>query len=543
MNKLRGIARKAKDAVQGGREPTQPRSDTKWGYATTFAIQSMNSCSKTHCGSQPNACWEPVDTFLPTRVIDVGPSNGSEEPRLLVTAQLRKQEQSQGERPRGRYIALSYCWGEKQNYTTTLASLASMQVRIPWSELPLTIKDAIEVTRKLKVRYLWVDAFCIIQDSPGDWSAEAGKMVGVYGGAFLTISCAAGPDVQHGLSTKDQKKGTLGPIYAPAVVLAEEPLNKRAWALQERLLSPRMLIFGSHDLYWECRNHQFSRSGIHYALVCRRLQLKPAADDWKKIVEEYSCRSMTRETDKLPALAGLAASFEASTGLSLVSGLVRIYLMAELLWFQKDGSRIEPGLPIQYRAPSWSWASIDGEILHPITTYTSYGNGNDGTIDGGHLWTRLVDWFDNPGSVRRRIPGEWICLEGPLVEACLEGGHLLFEEKELWNYIRMDYRSFNEEKRRWEKPENLTTVWCLVFGSSLAWYMHSKRLDSAGICGLILEKYESSVIESDFNVYRRIGCFVHRGWDETVRLFEQSDLAREWEKYIQSIKVSTIYII
>lgn len=485
-------------------------------------------------------CSESEDTFLPTRVIDVGPSGGSEDPRLLVTAELRKRLKNK--LLSSRYIALSYCWGTSQTLTTTVATLAAMQVRIPWAELPLTIRDAVEVTRELGVRYLWVDALCIVQDSAEDWNAEASKMAAVYGGALLTIACAVGPDVHHGLSTIDQETGTLDPAHAPAVVLADEPLNKRAWALQERLLSPRMLIFGSRDLYWECRTHQFSRSGIHYVLLCRRMPRKSTAYDWKKIVEEYSCRAMTRETDKLPALAGLAASFEARKELSLLLGLVREHLPEELLWFQKDDSRIEPSLPSEYRAPSWSWASIHGEIAHPIAMYHPQSSVGVG-IDGGHLWTRLVDTFDSPSAVPLQIPDGWICLEGPLVEACLEGGQLLLGEKELRNYIHMDYRSFNETERRWGKPDRRTGIWCVIFGSLLTQYMRSKRLDNAGICGLILEKCESSAITTKFDVYKRIGCFVHKDRDENVRLHERTDLAREWENYIKAIKVSTIYLI
>jgi hypothetical protein len=147
--------------------------------------------------------------------------------------------------PQMRYVALTYCWGKTQNFITTLENLEGLKERIPWEKLPQTIKDAITVTRRLGIRYFWVDALCIIQDSPEDWEAESMRMADVYGGAFLTISAASGPDVHHGLTRQ-----TVG--SKPEYPLQSDPLYSRAWALQERILSPRILIFGSDQIYWEC---------------------------------------------------------------------------------------------------------------------------------------------------------------------------------------------------------------------------------------------------------------------------------------------------
>jgi hypothetical protein len=95
------------------------------------------------------------------------------------------------------YVALSYCWGTTQNFTTTSANLARMKETIHWDELPQTIKDAVIVTRALGIQYLRVDALCIIQVSQEDWEAESKKMADVYGGAFLAISAALGPDAHQ----------------------------------------------------------------------------------------------------------------------------------------------------------------------------------------------------------------------------------------------------------------------------------------------------------------------------------------------------------
>jgi hypothetical protein len=72
-----------------------------------------------------------------------------------------------------------------------------MKETIHWDELPQTIKDAVIVTRALGIQYLRVDALCIIQVSQEDWEAESKKMADVYGGAFLAISAALGPDAHQ----------------------------------------------------------------------------------------------------------------------------------------------------------------------------------------------------------------------------------------------------------------------------------------------------------------------------------------------------------
>ena len=244
--------------------------DERLQFALLYAKRMLWTCSKHHktCKSKDlNA------NKLPTRVIDVGDFDGSREPFLFIPDTLSNSAQEpKGSQPsllandrnpfaraidateKMRYVALSYCWGQTQNFITTIANLASMKEKIPLDKLPQTIRDAIIITRALGIQYLWVDALCIIQDSKDDWEAESGRMMGVYGRAFLTISAALGPDVHYGLFRK------WNPHAAPSTTdwlpLQNDPLYSRAWALQERMLSIRLLIFGSDRLYWECDNSQ-----------------------------------------------------------------------------------------------------------------------------------------------------------------------------------------------------------------------------------------------------------------------------------------------
>jgi hypothetical protein len=105
-------------------------------------------CENGHraCRSQPSAP-------LPHRVIDVGSDLLNEDPRLL---------ECDGER--GRYITLSHCWGNTQHFTTETNTLANRCRGMSWGSIPKTFQDAISLTRKLRIRFLWIDSLCIIQD-------------------------------------------------------------------------------------------------------------------------------------------------------------------------------------------------------------------------------------------------------------------------------------------------------------------------------------------------------------------------------------------
>jgi hypothetical protein len=445
----------------------------KWGYATEFAEHHLFFCFERHlyCPQESKS-----RNFMPTRLIDVGPPNGPQEPRLIATADF--EDVREGQSANRRYVALSYCWGVRKNLTATLENITSMQSCIPWSNLPLTITDSIELTRALKIRYLWVDALCIIQNSSDDWKAESVKMADVYGGSFLTISAALAPDVYHGLSTKSWAKG---------VPLKLEPLYKRAWTLQERLLSPRVLIFGSYDIYWECKTEQIGKTGERIPeALCFRLSPKPTDQDWHNIVKDYTCRMLTNETDKLPALAGLAAAYGQATGKSYMAGLWRQSLLEDLLWEQgtwEDGNEVEPSVPARYRAPSWSWASLDGNISKPSTHKMSF-------------CTEVLSTFQDVENTSFREQEHWIQLKGPAMRKIYELGYVEFVGEKV--YAQMDYRA--RDRERWKEPDYLSMVLCLLLGTT------GLEGGKAGY-GIMLTIAETEGTNRDFDVYTRVGKF------------------------------------
>jgi hypothetical protein len=119
---------------------------------------------------------------LPTRVLDLQIFNDSNNLRL---------HESCGER--GSYATLSHCWGSAAKpFMTEMATIHLRHQRIDFGDLPRSFQDAVRITlritRRLKIRYLWIDTLCIIQDSIDDWAAESAQMARIYKSSLLTIS-------------------------------------------------------------------------------------------------------------------------------------------------------------------------------------------------------------------------------------------------------------------------------------------------------------------------------------------------------------------
>ena len=150
-------------------------------------------------------------------------------------------------------------------------------------------------------------------------------------------------------------------------------LTWRAWAFQERLLSPRVLNITSLDWVLECDavtvyeggpdSHESRLDLANKRLVYDTRQTWSrvnAYQSWIRIVEEYSSKQLSYETDRLPALSGLAAIMEHRTGDEYSAGLWKGDLVYGLLWSCTDNF---PRTPPMYLAPSWSWASILNEVV------------------------------------------------------------------------------------------------------------------------------------------------------------------------------------
>lgn len=194
---------------------------------------------------------------MPTRVIDVGPADGSLQPRLHPTgAEV------------GQWATLSHCWGKTVTIKLTSHTFEERLRGIPMAEMPRNFRDAIVVTRMLGIRYLWIDSLCIIQDSSEDWLQESAKMGEIYKNSLITIAATNAHESAAGfLSNRSAEvachlrmdKDLMIPVYVRPKIewygSAEivGPLSRRGWVLQERLLPLRILHFGGQQMMWQCR--------------------------------------------------------------------------------------------------------------------------------------------------------------------------------------------------------------------------------------------------------------------------------------------------
>lgn len=200
---------------------------------------------------------------FPTRVIDVGKDDADRNAIHLV-------EVSQEPAARGRYIALSHCWGtlsREERFCTYADNIAERRAHIMYDELPASFQDAVRVTRALGVRYLWIDSLCIIQEDPNDWAVEVERMEDVFTHAYCTIAASSAESSLVGFLGRKQQRdvvriSTSGgmPLYLAEDVddfrrdVEESVLSSRGWVLQERALSRRTIYFTSTQIYWECGN-------------------------------------------------------------------------------------------------------------------------------------------------------------------------------------------------------------------------------------------------------------------------------------------------
>lgn len=336
------------------------------------------------------------------------------------------------------YLALSYCWGGDQAHKTTKARIHSQEWNLDWTNLPATIQDAIVVTIRLGYRFLWVDSLCIVQDDEVEKAHQIALMPRLFKNATITIIAGRSPSAARGflyrrpaptshtrLAVKlpfrcrdktilksNPKMGSLYavvwpkndlPIDGPGSPTMDriswdghtEPVDGRAWCLQERYLSSRILDFGTMNTVWSCYTNSTHNNDSNKASLeltdgwnrygsaseisersIQRLELESAryleimplwGCDWVEytfygLVAIYTTRALTMPQDRLIAISGIANAMLAIYGgvNEYYAGLWRRSLQKSLLWRVNPGCQTKP--PPRYQAPSWSWAAVNGGV-------------------------------------------------------------------------------------------------------------------------------------------------------------------------------------
>ena len=281
------------------------------------------------------------------------------------------------------YIALSYTWGDPRVFQhLKLTRETSDWLHQPGAldddnpQIPTTIKDSLAVTNELGARYLWVDAICIQQDDDGDKLSQVPRMDKIYGAAKVTIVAGAGADAWAGLlgvgsnpkpRERNQSFNCIGGLSLGTVL---EPYHRwrcnstwdhRGWTFQEKVLSKRLLIFGTEQVYFQCKTDLWSEDTI-----CENfdpnIYLKLLHNDnllggspftqYEVIVMNYTNRCLGFEDDILNAFRGLENSLCPSLTVEFFWGLPVSMFDLALNWvfpYHYPGRRRE-------NFPSWSWA-------------------------------------------------------------------------------------------------------------------------------------------------------------------------------------------
>lgn len=336
-------------------------------------------------------------------------------PRLMITEDMKNLRTTDDMK----YAALSYCWGPKldalKQVKTTKDTILTHRQGMPLSSLSPVVRDTVRVCRALDIRYLWVDALCIIQGDKVDWDRESQMMGQVYYSCDVAIcpissdSCLEGYlgarpqglDINFRSSRQKHISGTYRLVLSSTDVDEERMLrsrpgpplardlnrsswNHRGWTYQEEVLSPRMIIFGHSMSHFVCETQTISENGdigpdiAHGPLrSTMNKALGDGADDRDRLadsmedvywgwtyVNDVKTRAWTYHEDIFPGISGLAQGFAAITRDTYLAGLWKGDLHHQLVWeisrppFGHLASLVyslQHATP--YIAPSWSWAS------------------------------------------------------------------------------------------------------------------------------------------------------------------------------------------
>jgi hypothetical protein len=343
-----------------------------------------------------SACSTPRTVLLPKRIIEIT-SDPTVAPKICL---------SDGKT--GEYVVLSHCSGDVK-----FPAITNFPATLDVEVLPKTLADAISITRRLGYQYLWAAPFCIIQENKCDWDEESSKFASIYGQAALMLSATVAEDSNSGILHQRHV------LYSPALGTNKNRylrlhllrwkwdiecsfLARRAWAGIERMLAPRIIHFTKRQMIWECAaGVQFEASGIidkrhgsgqvrqcyrkqvmqpyiEKALLDHPVEVEAVGSEaemlrevarfeaWHNCVDEFSGRDLSVSSDKLPAMTPIAKIIDDGNMGDYLAGVWSKTIAFGLAW-GRSYALLKPSPT--YRAPSWSWASVDGPTSSTATSW------------------------------------------------------------------------------------------------------------------------------------------------------------------------------
>ncbi|KAI1427701.1 heterokaryon incompatibility protein-domain-containing protein [Xylaria sp. FL1777] len=348
-------------------------------------------------------CHVGREGFTPTRLLKI--ETGCQTLRLVEGPEIPANVE---------YSTLSHCWGPVMPHQLTTKTIVAMKIAVPTSSLGKTFRDAARIALELGIHYIWIDCLCIVQDSDQDWAAESTQMHRIYGNSTCTIAATSASDSNGGcfqlrnpnalaavrLEFKNFPPDAPSKLYLTNAGVwwdrfEREPLNCRAWVVQERFLSPRVLHYDSDQIAWECNcltacerfpNGMQTLLAPHSRLFRREIDSSAQnlqedtipgwalSDLWRPIIRTYTSTGITKPSDRLIAIHGVGLRIQEVCGWTYVAGLFMKNMPSQLVWtpmHKSHPSMIPSSSPTSIGqtsrpqvaiAPSWSWASLDGPI-------------------------------------------------------------------------------------------------------------------------------------------------------------------------------------
>ncbi|KAK3903713.1 heterokaryon incompatibility protein-domain-containing protein [Staphylotrichum tortipilum] len=337
---------------------------------------------------------EQLFTGLPSRLIDVE--------RMCVIPFDSRQ----------RYATLSYVWGVapslmalRQNIDR-LQQVGALDFKA-WEtgaqgdpvaqQFPATIRHAMELTRQLGERLLWVDALCIVQDDDTDRQHQLGRMGSIYANAYVTIVAAGGTAINglggiRGASSRMAREpgtprylthsGRVRSLHREIVLahlrVQESVWNQRGWTFQEQIFSRRLLILDDTSVTWECHCAVWLEGMEAAEKECQNqgavaaqgfaFSAQPNFVEYARQVTQFNRRQLTYPEDALDAFAGILSVLnETAFKEGFICGLPVRFFEATMLWYnkgqvEKRQAKRQGSLGKAILPPSWAWAAWGGVV-------------------------------------------------------------------------------------------------------------------------------------------------------------------------------------
>ncbi|KAI1422270.1 heterokaryon incompatibility protein-domain-containing protein [Xylaria sp. FL1777] len=376
------ISNSPRSASQGSK--IQPKYHI-WTGREDIAVAArmwVDECLKNHA-----ACAKPSSRgWKPSRLLDI-----SEDKIKLI---LRRQAEAQEP-----YVTLSHCWGKDEFLVLTPHLLPRFVDGVHISDFALTFQETILTVRRLGVRYLWIDCYCILQgdsnDAISDWKYESLRMGKVYANSLLNIGALESDGPSHGLFRYSLSFGFgsskihWSPTRRDATILfritqirdREAPLSisktlhsnllDRGWVVQECAMAPRMLSFANDEVIWQCSQSVASEGfdiieagrmgplegwkndmffGHPFWLFksprndSRGLSLRNINIQWMMTLKTY-CRSRLSypQKDLFTALDGIGAELAKISGSRFGYGMLASTLLEALIYGTEDLQNVHYG--------------------------------------------------------------------------------------------------------------------------------------------------------------------------------------------------------